>query len=105
MKYKYVRIKYIIPSLLIIALLIVLGVYFLGGLKASSVSFENIEWDSEGFTNFNGIDESEINKAKVVGQNSKYVMVMDESTTIVTIYEKKSGWSETDPTNSKTTKK
>lgn len=104
MKYKYIRIKYIIPSLLIIALLIVLGVYFLGGLKASSVSFDNIEWDSEGFTDFNGIEKSEINEKRIVGENSKYVMIMDESTTIVTIYEKKSGWSASDPTNSKTAK-
>ena len=92
MKYTYLRLKYIIPTLLLIALLIVLGVFFIGGLKASTVDFDNLEWDSEGFTNFNGIDEAQINKLKVVVHNKKYVMVIDESTTIISVYEKRSGW-------------
>lgn len=104
MKYTYLRLKYIIPTLLLIALLIVLGVFFIGGLKASTVDFDNLEWDSEGFTNFNGIDEAQINKLKVVGHNKKYVMVIDESTTIISVYEKRSGWTIEKPTDSKTTK-
>ena len=103
MKYQYIKLKFIIPTLLVIAIGIVVGVFFAGGLKASSISYGNIEnWNLDGFTNFNGIDEGSINKSKVVGHNNKYVMVIDEDTTIVSIYEKKSGWSEAKPTDPKT---
>ena len=104
MKYKYIRIKYIIPSLLIIAIAIVLCVFFLGGLKATALEFDNLEWTTDGFTNMNEVNKEDIQKKRIVGQNSKYVMVIDEDTTIVSVYEKKAGWNSSDPTNSKTTK-
>lgn len=104
MKYSYIKLKYIIPSLLIIAIGIVCCVFFLGGLKASSISFDNLEWNTDGFIDMSAVDSKEINKTKIVGQNNKYVMIINEDTTIVSVYEKKAGWNESDPTNSKTSK-
>lgn len=102
MKYNYIKLKYIIPSLLVIAIGITLGIFFFGGLEASSIEYNNLEWTTDGFTNFNTVTEDNINKEKLVGHNAKYAMVIDESTTIVSVYEKKSGWSESAPTKNAT---
>ena len=40
-RYKYLGLKYVIPSILIIVLVIVLGVFFIGGLSKKTFTFEN----------------------------------------------------------------
>ncbi|MBO4666867.1 MAG: hypothetical protein J5666_01890, partial [Bacilli bacterium] len=102
-KYKYLSFKYIIPSILIIVLLVMLGLFFIGGLKKHVLAFDNDEFDYEGFTDFSILsseEEEEIkaNKNKLVAHNDKYVMMIDQTTTIVTIYRKKAGWQEANPT-------
>ena len=99
-KYKYLSLKYIIPSILVIVLLVLLGLFFIGGLKKKVIAFNNEDFDTEGFKDFYGLtkeEEKELNEAVVVGQNKEYVMLMDEKTTIVSIYRKRSGWTAANP--------
>ena len=85
--------------------MIVVGVFFIGGLTAKSIDLENIEWTTKDFVDMNTVDSTQINKNRVVGENSKYVMAINEDTTIVSVYEKKAAWDKNNPVfNSKTVK-
>ena len=100
-KYKYLSFKYILPSILVIVLVVLLGLFFIGGLKKGVVAFDNEDFDEEGFTDFSVLtkeEEAGINRSKLVGHNTNYVMMINEDSTIVSIYRKKSGWSEANPT-------
>lgn len=104
-KYKFLRLKYIIPSLLLIALIIVAILFFTSGLQKTVLAFDNIEFSEEDFWDLSTIskaEESELNKARLVADNGKYAMVIDETTTIVSIYEKLSGWTKENPTSKAT---
>ena len=103
-KYKYLKLKLIIPSLLIIVMLVMLGLFFIGGLKKNVLAFENIEFDVEGFKDYSALTAEEeeaikLNKNILVGHNDNYVMIIDQTTTIVSIYRKKAGWTEANPTS------
>ena len=101
MKYKFLKLKYIIPSVLIIVMVTMLSIFFFGGLKKSVLAFSNEEFDTEGFTSFWDLtkeQEAAVDRAKLVGHNSNFVMMMNEDTTIISIYRKKSGWTKDNPT-------
>jgi len=46
---KIIRLRHIVLGLLVIAIGITLGVYFIGGLKATTISYDNQKFDSEEF--------------------------------------------------------
>lgn len=46
---KIIRLRHIVLGLLVIAISITLGVYFIGGLKATTISYDNEEFNSEEF--------------------------------------------------------
>ncbi len=112
MKYKYLRLRLIIPSLIVIMLIVLVLLFFTGGLKAASIDYDdNIEWTEDGFISPEAIVENgktkwlvngeAINTKKYVTDTDKYVMYINEDTTIVSIYEKLTGWTKGDTTKEK----
>ena len=89
-KYKYLKFKIIVPTILFLLIVIFLCIYLFGGLKAHSLKFDNAEFDSslEGYIDYypRSTDDKSTFVTKVVAKNSKYVMTFDEGTTIVSIY-------------------
>lgn len=85
---KFLRKKYIIPSLLVLVLVVFLGLYFIGGLTASAdVTYENEDFDesvvmhaNDYIEAYNGLSES-----YMVANNGTYTMFFDETTTIVKV--------------------
>ena len=72
-KYAYLKLKYIIPTILIIILVTLLGVFFLGGLKKKTLAFDNEEFDVEGFRDFSILTKEEehaLKKNVLIGHNS-----------------------------------
>lgn len=78
-----------IRTLVIAILVIVIGAftisYFGYTLSAHTIELDNMDFSTDGFTDFNTIDESKINRCKKVSENDKYVLFMDEKTTILTV--------------------
>ena len=104
-KYKFIRLKYLIPTILIIVLLVLLGLFFIGGLKKNVLAFDNVEFDTEGFRDFSALTKEEealLNGEKLIAHNNEYAMVFSEKTTIVSIYRKKAGWTADKPTDKNT---
>ena len=97
---KYLKIKFILPLLLIVALTTFLLMFFIGALKPANIDYtkDNIEFSLEGFTNILEANPSELNTQKYVADNDEYCMIIDETTTIVTIIKKGEGWSKTNYT-------
>lgn len=95
---KFMKLKFIIPSLIIIFVGVLVGLYFIGGLKISYLESDNLEFNEDEFINFHTIqyDEEgnrkvvnlEYDNNKVVAENDKYVLVFDEETTIAKVYKK-----------------
>lgn len=80
---KYLRLRYIIPTILTVILVIFLGLYFIGGLTASAkMKYDNEEFDESLF-----MDASDfaVSNAELVANNGTYSMFFDELTTIVTV--------------------
>ncbi|HHU55209.1 MAG TPA: hypothetical protein GXZ48_00765 [Acholeplasmataceae bacterium] len=94
---KFLRLKFIIPSLIVVFVGVLLGLYFIGGLKVSYLETNNLEFDESQFINFHTVqyDEEgnrinvdfEFDNNKVVAKNAKYAMIFDEESTIVSIVE------------------
>lgn len=82
---KFIKIRYIVIMLLVLLLGITSIVYFAGGLTASALDYNLIPFSEEGFYLPN---EAELNKDKLVSSNERFEMYFDETTTIVTIYDK-----------------
>lgn len=80
---KFLRLRYIIPTILVVVLAIFLGLYFIGGLKASA----KIDYDNEAFDKSTMLDANEmtLSNAQLVANNGKYSMFFDEQTTIVKV--------------------
>ncbi len=97
-KYKYLGLKYVIPSILVIVLVIVLGVFFIGGLSKKTFAFENEDFDYDGFVDYSTKENNELKTDVFIGATSNYVMLLDETTTIVSLYRKKAGWTSDNPT-------
>ena len=49
MKYKFLRLRIVVPSLIVIMLGILVLTFFVGGLKAASFEYDNLEWNEDGF--------------------------------------------------------
>ncbi len=103
MKYKYIKVKIIIPTLIVIMAAILVVMFFAGGLSAAEIKYENIEWDAEGFITPEHSEQSgwhfkvndtevKLNNKRYVGESDSFVMYVDESTTIVSVYRKLDGW-------------
>lgn len=82
---KLISIRWIVAILIVLCLGIVATVYFTVGLSAHTVDIENMPFDREGFVDFNGKKEEDVNQNYVVGENDEYKMFFDENTTIVTM--------------------
>ena len=111
MKYKFLRLRIIVPSLIVIMLGILVLTFFVGGLKAASFEYDNLEWNEDGFVRpemviIDGnkkwlMNDVDINTRKYVTDNEKYVMYIDEDTTVISIYQKLEGWTKDDKTKEK----
>lgn len=82
---KFLRLRYIIPTILAVILVIFLGVYFIGGLTASAkINYNNEEFDSSEMFDASEF-ESSLSNAQLVANNGTYSMFFDEQTTIVKV--------------------
>ena len=106
MNMKFLKLKFIIPSILIIVMGIMIACFFIGALSATKLdtSADNIVFDEEGFEDIQAkVDNGEaLNSARYVTDNEKYCMIIDENNTIITILEKDNNWSKTNYTSGKT---
>lgn len=87
---KVISLKYIVALLIIICIAVVGIVYFTVDLDAYQIPIDNMEFDTEGFEDYSLKTEEELNEAYVVGENEKFIMFIDEKTTIITVCEKTS---------------
>ena len=67
-KYQYLKLKYIIPTILFILIVVFLSIYLFGGLKKKTITFTNDSFDStlEGY-----IDYAEYEKLITDGVSSQ----------------------------------
>ncbi|MDD3381983.1 MAG: DUF5696 domain-containing protein [Bacilli bacterium] len=90
---KLLKIKYIVPFLLVIAVAIVLVVYFTGGLStiplADELAFSNKEVNLDDFTEAASMETFDNNK--LVAENDNFEMYIDEATTKISIVDKRTG--------------
>ncbi len=107
MKYKNLRLRIVLPSILIVIIVAMVVAFFTGGLELGAITKDDIEWSEEGFitpelqlledgsskwvfykTNEKGEQEAvDLNKNRLVSEQGNYRMYFDESTTIITIKE------------------
>ena len=80
---RFLKAKFIVPALIVILVIIIVMLYFVGALKASAKSFDNIPFDLSKYTNANDVEEFDNRKLVAVAGN--YQMYFDERTTVVTI--------------------
>lgn len=87
-KYKYLKLKYIIPTVLFILVVVFLSIYLFGGLKKKVIKFSNDYFDNtlEGYIDYSEYEKTHELVSRVVAKNKKYVMVFDENTTIISVY-------------------
>lgn len=85
---KYLTFKKVALSLLLIAVVTILLMYFLGGLNPYTIEASSISFSEEDFADFSAVDEASLQRDKVIGENDKYYLLFDEATTIVTIAKK-----------------
>jgi len=81
---KFLKLRYILPSIIAIILLIVAGLYFIGGLKEHSIKTDKLVFNPN---NFDELDQDSLSKEYKVAANDKYTMFIDETTTIIKIVE------------------
>ena len=103
MKYKNLKLRVILPSILVVIIVAMVVAFFTGGLEAGAISKDNIEWTEEGFispvsqiengnvkwylgTNEKG-EKLPINTRKLVAEKGNYRMYLNEDTTVITIVE------------------
>ncbi len=94
---RFLKAKYIIPSLLVIVLVITLLVYFVGGLSsialAEELKFTNKEVNMDDFVEASSMETFDNNKK--FAENDNFEMFIDEATTKITIVDKRTGKSYT----------
>lgn len=101
---KLLTVRWMLALLIVLALGVVAICYFAVGLDVQRVEIDNIEFDGSeenGFINYQTKAEGELKTNLVVGENDKYVMFLDEETTIVTVAVKSTLISNGDPKNPK----
>ena len=69
---RYISVRYILATLIVICVAIVGIVYFTVDLEAYEIPVDNMEFDTEGFEDYSTKDESEMNEEYIVGENDKY---------------------------------
>ena len=89
---RFLKAKFIIPALLLILIIVVVMLYFVGALKASAQSFDNIPFDISKFIDANDVDELDVNKF-IADTNENdpskgFKMYFNEVTTVVSIEDK-----------------
>lgn len=101
MNMKYFKLKYILSAALLILVTVFLILFFVGNLKASSVEYNNVEWNTDGFVDAQAkVDAKEkLETSKLVAEKGNYAMVINEDTTIISIIEKDADWSESNFTS------
>lgn len=120
---KYLKFRYIFTLAIVLVVGITLMVYFIGGLSASALDNDNLEFTYDGYIDYSEYDEDgykwlvfnteaelqngvkdlnpklyqimnndapyivrvSLDRARIVAQNDKYTMFLDEHTTIVTV--------------------
>ena len=103
MKYKNLKLRVILPSILIVIIALMVVAFFTGGLEAGALTKNNIEWSEDGFVTpdfqiedgnvkwYLGTDSDgkkvPINTRKLVAEKGNYRMYLNEDTTIVSIVE------------------
>lgn len=103
MKYKNLKLRVILPSILVVIIVAMVLAFFTGGLEAGAISKDNIEWTEEGFISpvsqiengnvkwYLGTDSEgnklPINTRKLVAEKGNYRMYLNEDTTVITIVE------------------
>ncbi len=101
MNMKYFKLKYILSAALAVLIITLLLLFFVGNLEASSVEYDNLEWNTEGFVDMQTkVNNNEtLSNAKYVTDSGNYCLVIDENTTILTILEKDENWTQTNFTS------
>ena len=65
---RYISVRYILATLIVICVAIVGIVYFAVDLEAYEIPVDNMEFDTEGFEDYSTKDVSEMNEEYIVGE-------------------------------------
>lgn len=83
---KILKIRYFLIAALVVVIGLVLGFYFIGGLKATAdMVFDNEEFNKDDFMSVSDMSDSELDTAVEIFNNGTYTMFFDEQTTIVKV--------------------
>ena len=83
---KILKIRYLLIAILVIAISLILGFYFIGGLKArADMVYDNEEFDASAFESYSEMTDNELDSSIEIYNNGTYTMFFDEKTTIVKI--------------------
>ncbi len=104
---KFFTFKRIVALMLVLAIGVTLGVYFIGGMDPLKLEYDNIDFDESQFTDFTSSGgvagtgnkyyrtDEDGNKVEVlfndkvkVSENDKYIMYLNEYTTVFSVVEK-----------------
>lgn len=87
---KFLRVR----TLLIIVLIVLVGIfafaYLNKPLAENKITVDNMEFTTDGFVDYSKVAEKDLKTNKVVAENKKYKMFLDETTTIMTTVVKSS---------------
>lgn len=87
---RILKVKYLVALLILLCLGTIGILYFAVGIEANAIEIDNMDFTTEGFESYEGKTDEELNLNKVVAENDKYIMFIDEASTIVTVCEKES---------------
>ncbi len=83
---KILKFRYLLIAVLVVAICLILGLYFLGGLKArADMIYDNEEFRADDFESYAERGDSELDSSIEIYNNGTYTMFFDEKTTIVKI--------------------
>ena len=88
---RFLKAKFIIPALIVILVGVVVILYFVGALKASAKSYDNLSFDASKFVVASEQAALDQNKYIATSSNGNYEMYFNEDTTVVTIIDKTTG--------------
>ncbi|MFA6889847.1 MAG: hypothetical protein WCQ80_02365, partial [Bacilli bacterium] len=94
---RFLKLKYIVSYMIILAVIIVALLYFVGGLTVTTLEKDNLTFDETGFINFNSGQTDDIGDPievtydhdKIVAENDTYALIIDEETTIARVVDKR----------------
>lgn len=82
---RFLRIRTLVIAIIIIVVGAFAISYFGYTLSAHTIEIDNMEFKLDGFTDFSTVDESKMNSSRKVSETDKYVLFIDEKTTILTV--------------------